>query len=67
MGTEIEKKYRIEGEAAERLRGRLRAAGAQGRGEEFEENILYAGLRAAIACCACGAWRGGRSSPSKRA
>ncbi|HEX8423713.1 MAG TPA: class IV adenylate cyclase [Pyrinomonadaceae bacterium] len=43
MGTEIEKKYRIESEAAGRLRERLRAAGAEGRGEEFEENILYAG------------------------
>lgn len=44
MATEIEKKYRLEGEgAATRLRERLRAAGAEERGEEFEENTLYAG------------------------
>ena len=43
MGTEIEKKYRIENAEAERLRGRLSAAGAEARGEEFEENTLYAG------------------------
>jgi len=43
MGTEIEKKYRIESAEAERLRGRLSAAGAEARGEEFEENTLYAG------------------------
>jgi adenylate cyclase class 2 len=43
MGTEIEKKYRIESEDAARLRERLRAAGAEARGEEFEENTLYAG------------------------
>ncbi|HEX9918007.1 MAG TPA: class IV adenylate cyclase [Pyrinomonadaceae bacterium] len=43
MGTEIEKKYRVSSEEAESLRVRLRAAGAQARGEEFEENTLYAG------------------------
>jgi adenylate cyclase class 2 len=43
MGTEIEKKYRIGDEEASRLRGRLRAVGAETRGEEFEENTLYAG------------------------
>jgi adenylate cyclase, class 2 len=43
MGTEIEKKYRISSEEAESLRERLRAAGAEARGEEFEENTLYAG------------------------
>lgn len=43
MGTEIEKKYRIGSEEAARLRGRLRAVGAEARGEEFEENTLYAG------------------------
>jgi adenylate cyclase class 2 len=43
MGTEIEKKYRIGRDEAARLRERLRAAGAEGRGEEFEENTLYAG------------------------
>jgi adenylate cyclase class 2 len=43
MGTEIEKKYRVDAEEAASLRARLRAAGAQARGEEFEENVLYAG------------------------
>ncbi|HEX8633825.1 MAG TPA: class IV adenylate cyclase [Pyrinomonadaceae bacterium] len=43
MGTEIEKKYRVSVAEAESLRGRLRAAGAEARGEEFEENTLYAG------------------------
>jgi adenylate cyclase class 2 len=43
MGTEIEKKYRVTSEEAASLRGRLRAAGAEAHGEEFEENTLYAG------------------------
>jgi adenylate cyclase class 2 len=43
MGTEIEKKYRIKSEEVARLRSRLRAVGAEARGEEFEENTLYAG------------------------
>ena len=43
MGTEIEKKYRIGSAETARLRERLRAAGAEARGAEFEENILYAG------------------------
>ncbi|HEY0100721.1 MAG TPA: class IV adenylate cyclase [Pyrinomonadaceae bacterium] len=43
MGTEIEKKYRIGSEEGGRLRSRLRAVGAEARGEEFEENTLYAG------------------------
>jgi adenylate cyclase class 2 len=43
MGTEIEKKYRIGSEEAARLRERLRAVGAEARGEEFEENTLYTG------------------------
>ncbi|HYG10448.1 MAG TPA: class IV adenylate cyclase [Pyrinomonadaceae bacterium] len=43
MGTEIEKKYRISLEEGASLRVRLRAAGAETRGEEFEENTLYAG------------------------
>lgn len=43
MGTEIEKKYRISSEDAASLRERLRAVKAEARGEEFEENILYAG------------------------
>ena len=43
MGTEIEKKYRIGSEEATRLRERLRAVGAEARGEEFEENTLYTG------------------------
>ena len=43
MGTEIEEKYRVSSAEAESLRVRLRAAGAEARGEEFEENTLYAG------------------------
>jgi adenylate cyclase class 2 len=43
MGTEIEKKYRVSAEEAADLRARLSACGAEARGEEFEENILYAG------------------------
>ena len=43
MGTEIEKKYRVSEAEAESLRGRLRDAGAEERGEEFEENTLYGG------------------------
>ncbi|HEV2801367.1 MAG TPA: class IV adenylate cyclase [Pyrinomonadaceae bacterium] len=43
MGTEIEKKYRVNADEAASLRERLRAVGAEARGEEFEENILYAG------------------------
>jgi adenylate cyclase class 2 len=43
MGTEVEKKYRIGSEEAEKLRVRLRAVGAEARGVEFEENTLYAG------------------------
>jgi adenylate cyclase class 2 len=43
MGTEIEKKYRIGSEEAAQLRSRLRAVEAEARGEEFEENTLYAG------------------------
>ena len=44
MGTEIEKKYRLTPERAEVLRARLGEAGAEAlRGEEFEENTLYAG------------------------
>jgi adenylate cyclase class 2 len=43
MGTEIEKKYRIGNDRVAGLRARLRALGAEERGEEFEENTLYAG------------------------
>ncbi|MDQ1522574.1 MAG: adenylate cyclase, class 2 [Pyrinomonadaceae bacterium] len=43
MATEIEKKYRVSEAEAESLRVRLRACGAEARGEEFEENTLYAG------------------------
>jgi adenylate cyclase class 2 len=43
MGTEIEKKYRLGRDEAAKLRERLRGVGAEERGEEFEENILYAG------------------------
>jgi adenylate cyclase class 2 len=43
--VEIEKKYRLSSDEQERLRERLRAVGAtpHDEGEEFEENILYAG------------------------
>jgi adenylate cyclase class 2 len=43
MGVEIEKKYRIEHERKESIRERLRAMGAVLRGEDFEENVIYAG------------------------
>lgn len=44
MPTEIEKKYRLTSDAAERLRERLRqTAGAEALGAEFETNTLYAG------------------------
>lgn len=44
MSIEIEKKYRLTAERAVELRARLEAVGAEAvRGEEFEENTLYAG------------------------
>ena len=43
MGIEIEKKYRLTREQAARLHENLRASGATLEGEDFEENILYAG------------------------
>ena len=43
MSVEVEKKYRVKAEDAERLRARLSEVGAEARGEEFEENTLYAG------------------------
>lgn len=43
MGVEIEKKYRLTRDEQERLKGRLLEIGAQSHGEEFEENVLYAG------------------------
>ena len=43
MGIEIEKKYRLTPEQSARLNESLRASGATLEGEEFEENILYAG------------------------
>jgi adenylate cyclase class 2 len=44
MALEIEKKYRLTEAGAGELRARLGAAGARAvRGEEFEENTLYAG------------------------
>ena len=43
MGLEIEKKYRLRVEQLERLRLRLAEVGAEWRGEEFEENTLFAG------------------------
>jgi adenylate cyclase class 2 len=44
MGIEIEKKYRLTAGRAKELRARLGEIGAEVvRGEEFEENTLYAG------------------------
>ncbi len=43
MGLEIEKKYRLGSEEREPLVGRLREAGAERVGDEFEENVIYAG------------------------
>lgn len=43
MGIEIEKKYHLTPEQAARLNENLRASNATLEGEEFEENILYAG------------------------
>jgi adenylate cyclase class 2 len=44
MNIEIEKKYRLTAGRAEELRARLAEVGAEAvRGEEFEENTLYAG------------------------
>ena len=44
MTIEIEKKYRLTAEGANELRARLGEVGARAvRGEEFEENTLYAG------------------------
>lgn len=40
---EIEKKYRLTVEQRERVLERLREAGAEDRGEEFEENTIYGG------------------------
>jgi adenylate cyclase class 2 len=40
---EIEKKYRLTVEQRERVLERLRKAGAEDRGEEFEENTIYGG------------------------
>ncbi|MEA2172711.1 MAG: adenylate cyclase, class 2 [Blastocatellia bacterium] len=43
MAIEIEKKYRLTLDQRERLLKRLREVGAARQGEEFEENVLYAG------------------------
>ena len=43
MGIEIEKKLRLTSEQWRRVRERLVEIGAARRGEEFEENTLYAG------------------------
>jgi len=44
MPIEIEKKYRLEPEQVEPLRGRLKGVGAEGGGaSEFEENVIYTG------------------------
>lgn len=51
MGIEIEKKYRLTGEQRERLRQRLMDVGATARGEEFEENTLYAGNGLELRSC----------------
>jgi adenylate cyclase class 2 len=45
MGIEIEKKYRLAREQREPLVQRLRESGAVYTGEEFEENVMYAGGR----------------------
>ena len=43
MALEIEKKYRLGSEEREPLVGRLREAGAERVGHDFEENVVYAG------------------------
>ena len=43
MGIEIEKKYRLTREEHELLQLRLHEIKAEKKGEEFEENILFAG------------------------
>lgn len=43
MGIEVEKKYRLTDEQHGRLLARLAESGAARVGEEFEENMLYAG------------------------
>jgi adenylate cyclase class 2 len=43
MGIEVEKKYRLTGAERVRVLERLNEIGAEFCGEEFEENILYAG------------------------
>src|SRR5690349_17316782 len=40
---EIEKKYRLTAEQRDRVLQRLQEAGAEDRGEEFEENTIYGG------------------------
>lgn len=40
---EIEKKYRLTAEQRDEVSQRLKEAGAEDRGEEFEENTLYGG------------------------
>jgi len=43
MAIEIEKKYRLTAAQREQVLESLREAGAEFRGEDFEENILYRG------------------------
>ncbi|MDQ3918223.1 MAG: class IV adenylate cyclase [Acidobacteriota bacterium] len=44
MATEIEKKYRLTRDEAERVRRRLEEmSGEVGRGSQFEENVIYTG------------------------
>lgn len=40
---EIEKKYRLTAQQRDQVLQRLKEAGAEGRGEEFEENTIYRG------------------------
>lgn len=43
MAIETEKKYRLTKQRAQKLRTQLQKGGAEFEGDEFEENILYAG------------------------
>jgi adenylate cyclase class 2 len=43
MTIEVEKKYRLTEQQREQVLRRLREAGAEDRGEEFEENTIYGG------------------------
>ena len=43
MAIEVEKKYRVSRDDADRIRKLLREAGAANHGESFEENTIYRG------------------------